>query len=110
VKTDRALDRFLPWGGLALGTAGFFLAHQLGSDSVFQDCAFSSPLMVAIATIAGLLLIALGAAASWRVYSAGAEPPARKLVSAISLMACLLYTMGVLLPLIASMIIPRCWE
>jgi len=110
VKAERAFDRFLPWGGLALGTAGFFVAHQLGGDSVFQDCAFSSPLMVAIGTVAALILIALGAAASWRVFSADAEPQARKLVSAISLMACLLYTMGVLLPLIAAMIIPRCWE
>jgi hypothetical protein len=110
VNSERARDRFMPWGGLALGTVGFFIAHQLGGDSVFQDCSFSSPLMVAVGTLVALLLIGAGAAISFRVYGSDAEPAARKLVAIISLLACALYTMGVILPLIAAMIIPRCWE
>jgi hypothetical protein len=110
VNGERARDRFMPWGGLALGTVGFFVAHQLGGDSVFQDCSFSSPLVVAIATLLALLLIGAGALISFRVYASDAEPRARKLVAIISLLACMLYTMGVILPLIAAMIIPRCWE
>ena len=41
-----------PGPGLALGTTGYFLAHQLGSDSTFQDCRVGSPLIVIIATLA----------------------------------------------------------
>jgi hypothetical protein len=106
---ERFRDGFMPWAGLAFGTAGFFLAHQLGSDSVFQDCRVGSPLMVIVATVAGLALIALGALGSWRIYSADAEAPARKLVAIVGLMASALFALGVVLPLVASLVIPRCW-
>jgi hypothetical protein len=99
----------MPWAGLALGTTGFFLTHQIGSDSVFQDCRFSSPLMVIVATIVGLLVIALGALGSWRVYAADGEPPGRRFVAAVGLLACGLFAIGVTLPFIAAMLIPRCW-
>ena len=106
---ERIRDGFMPWAALALGTAGFFLAHQLGSDSVFQDCRVGSPLMVIVGTVAGLALIALGALGSWRVYGADAETPARKLVAVVGLMSGALYAMAVTLPLIASLLIPQCW-
>ena len=36
MKTERLRDRFMPWAGLALGTVGFFLAQQIGSDATFD--------------------------------------------------------------------------
>jgi len=109
VTTSRVRDRFMPWSGLALGTAGFFLAHQVGSDSSFQDCRVGSPSMVVVGTIAGLALIALGAFGSWRIYAADPETPARKLVAVVGLMATAFFTLGVILPFVASLVIPRCW-
>jgi phosphoglycerol transferase MdoB-like AlkP superfamily enzyme len=100
----------MPWAGLALGTFGAGLAHQLGADSTFQDCRLGSPLVVAVGTIVGLVLIALGAAGSWRIYGTEGEGPARRFIAAVSLMACALYAIAVVLPLIAAMVIPRCWE
>ena len=110
MNTHRARERFMPWGGIALGTIGFFTAHQLGSDSTFQDCRVGSPLIVIIGTLVGLAIIAAGALSSWPVYRNKDEHPARQLVAAISLMACILFSIGVVLPLIAAMVIPRCWE
>ena len=109
MRTERIRDGFMPWSGLALGTTGYFLAHQLGGDSTFQDCRFGSPLMVAIAMVVGLAVIGIGALGSWRVYAGEGEGPARRLVSIVSLLSCALYAMGVVLPFIASMVIPRCW-
>ena len=109
MKTERIRDRFMPWGGLALGTTGFFLAHQIGSDATFQDCRVGSPLIVFLGTILGLALIGAGAYASWQVYAAEAEGPARRLVATVSLMAAALFSLGVVLPLIAALVIPRCW-
>jgi uncharacterized membrane protein YidH (DUF202 family) len=109
MKTEEIRAGFMPWSGLAFGTVGFFVAHQLGSDSTFQDCRFGSPLMVIIGTIVGLAIIAAGALGSWRVYSADGEGQARKLVATVGLLACALYVIGVILPLIASLVIPRCW-
>jgi hypothetical protein len=109
MKTERFRDRFMPWSGLVLGTLGAGLAHQIGSDSTFQDCQFSSPAIIILGTVIGLAFVALGAFGSWRVYSAHAETPARKLVAVVSLMACALFALAILLPFIASLVIPRCW-
>jgi hypothetical protein len=111
VKTsERIRDGFMPWAGLALGTTGFFLAHQLGSDATFQDCRVGSPWIVIVATLLGLALVGAGTLGSWRVYAADSEGPARRLVAAVSLMACALFAIGILLPFLAALVIPRCWE
>jgi hypothetical protein len=109
MNAGRIRDGFMPWAGLALGTAGFFLAHQLGSDSAFQDCRVGSPLMVIIAMLAGLVVIGLGALGSWRIYAADSETPGRRLVATVGLLADVLFAIGVVLPFIASILIPRCW-
>ena len=109
MKVKSIRDGFMPWAGLALGTTGYFLTHQVGSDSTFQDCRVGSPLVVILAMIAGLAVIALGAFWSWAVYSSREESPARRLIAVVGLVVCALYTIGVVLPAIASLMIPRCW-
>lgn len=110
MKSERIRDTFMPWAGLALGTIGYFLAHQLGSDSAFQDCRVGSPLVVFIGTIAALVIIGAGALGSWRVYAADGQGSARRLVAIVGLLACALYAIGVTLPFIAALVIPRCWQ
>jgi len=110
VKSERIRDRFMPWSGLALGTLGAGLAHQIGAEATFQDCQFSSPLIVILAAILGLILVALGALGSWRVYGAEAETPARRMLAVVGIMACALYALAIILPFIAALVIPRCWE
>lgn len=102
-------DRFMPWAGLALGTFGYFLVHQVGSDSTFQDCRVGSPLIVLIAALVGLAIVALGAFGSFGVFRSEDEAPARRLVAIVSLLASALFVIAILLPVAASLIIPRCW-
>ena len=109
MRTKSIRDGFMPWCGLALGTTGYFLAHQIGSDSTFEDCRAGSPLMVVVGAILGLVVIGLGALGSWRVYGVESESPARKLIAIVGLLACAFYVMGVVLPLIAALVIPDCW-
>jgi hypothetical protein len=110
MRTERIRDRFMPWAGLALGTTGYFISHQLGSDATFQDCRVGSPLIVIIGTIVGLAIVAVGALGSWRVFGADAETPARRMIAIVSLMACGLFALAIVLPFIASLVIPRCWQ
>ena len=105
----RIRDGFMPWAGRALGTLGYFLAHQIGSDSTFQNCKVGSPWIVILGTLVGLANIAVGALGSWRIYGARNEAPARRLVAVVGLLACLLYAIGVILPFIAALLIPGCW-
>ena len=109
MNSERIRDRFMPWAGLALGTLGGGLAHQIGAEATFQDCNFSSPLIVILGAILGLVLVALGALGSWRVYAAEGEGPARRMVAIVSVMACGIYALAIILPFIASLVIPRCW-
>lgn len=110
MKNERVRDRFMPWAGLALGTLGAGLAHQLGADSTFQDCRVGSPFIVILAAILGLLLIAGGALGSLQVYNEQGETQSRRLVAAVSLMACAIYAIATILPSIAALLIPRCWQ
>jgi hypothetical protein len=110
VKAERIRDRFMPWAGLALGTVGAGFAHQLGADSTFQDCRVGSPLMVIIGAIVGLVLIGAGALGSWQICRADGEGPSRRMIAIVSLMACAIYAVAVILPFIAALVIPRCWE
>src|SRR5690349_14784283 len=100
----------MPWAGLALGTTGYFLAHQIGSDATFQDCRVGTPWIVVLGTIVGLAVIGGGAFGSWGVYARDSETPARRLVAVVGLMACALYAVAVTLPFIAALIIPPCWQ
>jgi hypothetical protein len=110
VTWARIRDGFMPWAGLALGTTGFFLAHQIGSDATFQNCRIGSPGVVILGILLGLTVIGFGALGSWRVYASDdGETPARRLVATVGLLACALYVIGVLLPLVAALVIPGCW-
>jgi hypothetical protein len=99
----------MPWAGLALGTIGFFVQHQVGGDSVFQNCRTGSPWIALAAAVAALAIIGTGAFGSWGVFTAQAETPARRVVATVSLMACALYVIGTILSVIAVIIIPGCW-
>jgi hypothetical protein len=108
VSTQGIREGFMPWAGLALGTIGFFLAHQLGSDATFQNCRVGSPMIVTVGTVIGLAIIAAGALGSWRVFARG-EAPARRLIAAVSIMAAALFALAVILPFVAALVIPQCW-
>jgi uncharacterized membrane protein len=107
--SERIRDGFMPWSGLALGTLGYFVQHQLGSDATFQDCRVGSPWIVIVGTIIGLLIIAAGALGSWRVFASHSESPARRLIAAVALLTCALFAIGTILPFIAALVIPPCW-
>ncbi len=107
-RASRAWEMFVPWAGLALGGSGFFFAHQMGSDNVFSNCALSSPVIVWIAAISGLLMVSGGGAISWSVGRRAGETAARKLVAHVSLMASGLFAFAIILPMIASALIPAC--
>ena len=109
MNTERIRDGFMPWAGLAFGTAGYFFAHQLGSDSTFQDCRVASPWIVILAMLVGLAVIGLGALGSLGVFASRGESPARRLVAAVSLGASTFFAIGVTLPFIAALLIPGCW-
>lgn len=102
-------ELFMPWAGLVAGIVGAGIAHQFGVEGTFDSCTATSPVALLIVSLLCLLLIGAGALGSWRVFREDMEAPARKLVAIISLASSALFVLAILLPMIASLVIPPCF-
>ena len=102
-------DLFMPWAGLVAAVIGAGVAHQFGSEGTFDSCTAISPVPLLIVSLLCLLLTGAGALASWRVLREDLEAPARKLVATISVACSALFALAILLPMIASLVIPPCF-
>jgi hypothetical protein len=106
-KSRQTFELFRPWGGFLLGAVGLALAHQVGSDSVFDDCA-KSPAVPLIFCLVGLGLIGAGAFGSWAVWRREGEGPARRLIAIVCMMAAAVFAFAALMPVLAALVIPAC--
>jgi len=109
-RSGEMRDLFMPWAGLVAGTIGAGLAHQFGAEGTFDNCRTYSPVPLLIVSVLCLVLVALGGLGSWRVVSGDSETPARKLVAIISVGSVALYVLAILLPMVASLVIPPCYQ
>lgn len=101
---------FMPWAGLVAGIVGVAIAHQFGSEATFNNCDANSPVPLLIVAVLCLVLIAVGALESWRVLKEDSETSARRLVAIISLGCVALFIMAILLPMIAALVLPPCFQ
>ena len=102
-------DQFAPWSGLVVGLAGTGLVHQFGSEATFNHCAAASPVPILIGSIVGIVVTFAAALESWRVARNSSEGPSRRLVGIVSVGTAALFVMAMLLPMIASLVIPQCF-
>ena len=101
-------DTFAPWAGLAAATLGGALAHQVGSQGVFDECN-SSPELVIVVGLIGIAIVMVGALESYGVFRSDSEAPARKLIAAVSLGAAAFVSLAIILAVTASLVIPGCF-
>ena len=76
---------------------------------MFNDCAAVSPGPILLVSLLGLALTAAGAVGSWRVYKRKREESSRRLIAMVSLGMAALFAMAILLPVVASLVIPPCY-
>ena len=107
-RGERFREAFAPWAGLVGGILGGAFAHQVGSQGVFDECN-SSPALVIVVCLIGLAIIAVGALQSWPVFRTDTEGPARRLIATVSLATDALVAFAIVLPVIASLVIPQCY-
>ena len=108
-RSGETRELFMPWAGLVAGVIGAGVAHQFGSEGTFDSCTAISPGPLLMVSVLCLLLTAAGALGSWRVFREEPEAPARKLVAIISLACSALFVVAILLPMIASLVLPPCF-
>jgi hypothetical protein len=86
------------------------LAHQIGADSIFNDCQRFAPVPLLIVTTICIISSLGGGLASLRaVRMAGGETTSR-VVGVISVGFALLVTLAIILPMLAAIILPPCFE
>ncbi len=100
---------FLPWAGLAASFTGFAIVHQWGSDGVFDSCGNHGSVVNALILLLGLAILGLGVLGSLRIVRHYGESAPRRFIGMISLGAAALFSLAMILPTIASLLIPRCF-
>ena len=109
-RSSELTDLLMPWTGLMTGVVTLSIAHQYGSDGVFDDCSAVSPAPLLIVSILMIAATLAGAFVSWRVLRNDVEAPARKVVAVVSLGASALFVLAMILPMIAAVVIPPCFQ
>ena len=100
----------MPWAGLIAAMAGTGIGHQTGSDATFNHCLTAVPGTVRLVAI---LCIAAMIAGAWISSLTLRHPEVRsteRLIAIISIGMAGLGVFALLLPMIASLILPPCFE
>jgi len=101
------LRRPQPLIGIFLAIGGWALSHQIGSDSVFDDCTARGGGFVIFVSILGLIMSAAGGLYclhSWRA----SERSGRTFLALTGMLLALMTSFAMLLQLAAGMILPSC--
>ena len=108
-RFEQFREQFAPWAGTALGTLAAGVMHQAGSDSIFNDCAVATPIPVLILGIVAIVVVALAAMMSWRVARNEGDGPSRRLIGLVSVGMAGLFLFAIILPMLASLVLPPCF-
>jgi hypothetical protein len=109
-RSSELADLVMPWTGLVVGLTALIVAHQFGSDGSFDRCLSVSPAPLLVVSLLAIIATAAGAFASWRVFRNRSEGPARKVVAFVSIGASALFVFAMILPMIAALVIPPCFQ
>jgi hypothetical protein len=100
---------FLPWSGLASAFLGLAIYHQWGSDGIFDDCGSYPPPAIGLILLVALLLAGLGALGSLSVARDDLDSVPRRFIAMVSVGAAALFCVAMILPFVASLLIPKCF-
>ena len=109
-RSEEIADLLMPWAGLMIGLVALGIAHQYGSDGMFDDCLATSPGPLLIVSLLAIVATIGGAFLSWRVFDKESEAPARRVIAAVSMGASALFVLAMILPMIAALLIPPCFQ
>lgn len=99
-----------PWAGLVAGVAGGALAHQFGAEGTFDDCLTISPGPLLIVSVICILVTLAAGWISAAVARERSEGATRRLIAVVSVGMAGLVPFAILLPMIASAMLPPCFQ
>ena len=101
---------FRPWAGLVAAVLAGAVAHQFGAFGTFDDCFTVSPGPLLVVAAVCLVVALAGAWVSAQVARVSSETAPRKLAAVISSGFATLILIATVLPMIASLILPPCFQ
>jgi len=110
VTANGLWEAFRPWAGLVAAVLAGAVAHEFGAFGTFDHCAAISPGPLLIVAAVCLVVALAGAWVSAQVARVSSETPPRKLAGVISVGFALLVLMATILPMIASLTLPQCFQ
>jgi hypothetical protein len=107
-RSAQLFEAFTPWAGLVVGLFAAGFVHQFGSESTFDHCEAMPPVPLIIVSVGGLLATLGSGLVSWQGIRT--SDGTRRTISIISVGMSALYAFAIILPGIAAMLIPRCFQ
>jgi hypothetical protein len=109
--TGNALwQAFRPWAGLAAAVLAGAVAHEFGAFGTFDHCFAISPGPLLIIAVICLILAIAGAWVSAQVARLSSESAPRKVAAVVSVGMAALVLVATILPMIASLTLPPCFQ
>ena len=109
MERKTTLEHMAPWLGLLSAAAGWAVSHQVGSNSVFDDCRVGDGWFVILVSLGGLLLVGAGGYYSWDVWrQGGKETEGRRFIGLLGAFLAGLAAFAVILQAMSSLILPKC--
>jgi hypothetical protein len=102
-----ALDRLQPFVGILMVAGGWALSHQIGSNSVFDDCTARPGGFVVLVSLLGLAMTIAGGLYALHAWAAP-ERKGRSFLGLLGALLALVAGFAVLLQLAAGLILPAC--
>ena len=109
-RSDEFADLMTPWAGLLIGMTALAISHQFGSDGTFDHCRSISPGPLLVVSLLAIAATFCGAFLSWTVFRKEAETQARKIIAAVSMGSSAFFILAMILPIVAALMIPPCFQ
>lgn len=107
-RAGSVIESLSPWAGLVIGLAALAFVHQFGSDGTFDSCSTHAPVPVLVVGVLGLLACLVAGIVSWRSL-AGEDGTARRVVAVVSVGCTALFSLTIIFPMIAALVLPPCF-
>ena len=108
-RASKLMKAFLPWAGLVVGLIAASVVHQVGSAGSFNNCLGVSPGPLLAVAALGLIACAGSGLASWR-GTRGSSVEVTRVIGAVSAGIAALFMFLILLAVIATLVLPPCFE
>ena len=109
MKGERGrLEHVAPWLGLAAAALAWAVTHQIGSDSVFDDCRVADTGLILLSGIGGVAVALLGGYFSFDIWRRPAESEGRRFIGLVGALLAMLATFAIVLQSTAALILPGC--